>query len=401
MAGQQADSLIQHSTNPPIHESPAATRIVIVAGEASGDLHGAQLVEALRQLAPQLIVEGMGGVQMRTAGVRLLADARETAVVGLLELWEKRRTLRVALQRLRAHLASVRPALLILIDFPDFNLLLARTAHRLGVPVCYFISPQVWAWRRGRIRTIRRLVRKMLVLFPFEEALYRRAGVDVTFVGHPLLDALAEVPPREVCRAALGIPETSQVLGLLPGSREAEARRHLPLLLQAASRLIVSRPDLQVLVGLAPTLDARAAATAVAASGTKTRVIHGRTHEVIRAADLLVAVSGTVTLEAAILGTPMIITYRLATISYALARLLVHVRFIGLPNLVANEGIMPELIQFDATPERLAAVTDEILGSPERQARMRAALGKVRTRLGTRGAAERAAQEVLGLLPAS
>lgn len=387
--------------NPPTHESPPPARILIVAGEASGDLHGARLVEALRQLAPQLIVEGMGGVQMRMAGVRLLADARETAVVGLLELWEKRRTLRVALQRLRAHLLSVRPALLILIDFPDFNLLLARTARRVGVPVCYFISPQVWAWRRGRIRTIRRLVRKMLVLFPFEEALYRQAGVDVTFVGHPLLDALAEVPPREACRAALGIPETSQVLGLLPGSREAEARRHLPLLLQATSRLIVSRPNLQALVGLAPTLDARVAAAAVAASGTETRVIRGRTHEMIRAADLLVAVSGTVTLEAAILGTPMIITYRLATISYALARLLVHVRFIGLPNLVASEGIVPELIQFDATPERLAAAADEILGSPERQTRMRAALGEVRARLGTRGAAERAAREVLGLLPAS
>lgn len=372
-----------------------------MAGEASGDLHGARLVEALRRLAPHLTVEGMGGVQMRTAGVRLLADAADTAVVGLIELWEKRRALRAALQRLRVHLASVRPALLILIDFPDFNLLLARTAHRVGVPVCYFISPQVWAWRRGRICTIRHLVRKVLVLFPFEEALYRQAGVDVTFVGHPLLDVLAEVPSREACRATLGIPETSQVLGLLPGSREAEVRRHLPLLLRAASRLTIARPNLQVLVGLAPTLDARVAGAAVAASGTKTTVIHGRTHEMIRAADLLLAVSGTVTLEAAILGTPMIITYRLATISYALARLLVHVRFIGLPNLVANEGIVPELIQFDATPERLAATAEQILGSPERQARMRAALGEVRARLGTGGAAERAAREVLALLPAS
>lgn len=378
-----------------------ATRIVVVAGEASGDLHGGRLVQALRRLAPHLTVEGMGGPQMRAAGVTLLADAGGTAVVGLVELWEKRRTLSGALQLLREHLRAVRPALLICIDFPDFNLLLARRAHRLGIPVCYFISPQVWAWRRGRIRTIRRLVRKMLVLFPFEEAMYRRAGVDATFVGHPLLDALASVPPREACRASLGVQESSPVLGLLPGSREAEVRRHLPLLLEAAARLARTRPDLRVLVGLAPTLDVGAARAAVAGSPARATVAHGRTYEVMRAADLLLAVSGTVTLEAAILGTPMVITYRVGPLSWVVGRLLVRVPFIGLPNLVAGEGIVPELIQFQATPERLAATASEILGSRERQGRMRAALADVRARLGTPGAAERAAREILALLPAA
>jgi lipid-A-disaccharide synthase len=377
------------------------TRILIVAGEASGDLHGARLVEALRHLKPHLTVEGMGGAQMRKAGVNLLADAGGTAVVGLTELWEKRRALRNALQRLRGYLRTVRPALLICIDFPDFNLLLARTAHRLRIPVCYFISPQVWAWRRGRIRTIRRVVKKMLVLFPFEERLYRKAGVDVTFVGHPLLDALAEVPPREACRAALGIPEHARVLGLLPGSRQAEVRRHLPILLQAASLVAVPRPDLRLLLGLAPTLDRGAVEAIVATSGLQVAVLPDRTYEVMRAADLLLAVSGTVTLEAAILGTPMIITYRVAALSWLLARLLVRVRFIGLPNLVANDGIVPELIQSDATPARLAAVAEQLLESPERQARMRAGLAQVRARLGMPGAAERAAREVLALLPAS
>lgn len=386
---------------PPIHGSPVEPRVLIVAGEASGDLHGARLVTALRRLAPRLSVEGMGGAQMRDAGVHLLADAGDTAVVGLTELWEKRRTLRDALRRLRDHLTAVRPALLICIDFPDFNLLLARTAHRLGIPVCYFISPQVWAWRRGRIRTIRRLVQKMLVLFPFEETVYRKAGVNVTFVGHPLLDALADVPPREACRAALGVAGPSPVLGLLPGSRQAEIRRHLPLLLGAASRLAESRPDLRLLLGLAPSLDGAAVEATVAAWGIRATVVQGRTHEVIRAADLLLAVSGTVTLEAAILGTPMIITYRLGTLSWVLARLLVRVRFIGLPNLVADEGIVPELIQFEATPGRLAASAAAILDSPERQARMRAALAEIRARLGTPGAAERAAREVLALLRAS
>jgi lipid-A-disaccharide synthase len=291
--------------------------------------------------------------------------------------------------------------LLVCIDFPDFNLLLARAAHRLGIPVCYFVSPQVWAWRRGRIRTIRRVVKKILVLFPFEETLYRSAGVDVTFVGHPLLDVLADVPPRVSCRAALGIPEHAQVLGLLPGSRQAEVRRHLPLLLQAASLVAASRPDLRLLLGLAPTLDRQGVEAAVAASGLQITVLPGRTYEVMRAADLLLAVSGTVTLEAAILGTPMIITYRVGSLTWFLARLLVRVRYAGLPNLVMNDAIVPELIQPDATPARLAAVAEEILGSPARQTQMRAALAEVRARLGTRGAAERAAREVLALLPAA
>lgn len=374
---------------------------MMVAGEASGDLHGGRLVEALRRLAPHLVVEGMGGLRMREAGVHLLADARETAVVGLTELWEKRRTLSGALTRLREHLRRVRPALLICIDFPDFNLLLARTAHRYGIPVCYFISPQVWAWRRGRIRTIRRLVRKMLVLFPFEEALYRQAGVDVTFVGHPLLDVLTAAPSREACRAALGVPDASPVLGLLPGSRTAEVRRHLPLLLAAASRLIAANPGLHLLLGLAPTQDRRAIEPTVAASPVQVQVVHGRTHEVIRAADLLLAVSGTVTLEAAILGTPMIITYRMGLFSAIVAGLLVRVRHIGLPNLVAGQEIVPELLQLQATPERLAAAASEILSSPERRARMRIALAEVRGRLGMPGATERAAREVLALLPAA
>jgi len=401
MVGQETEPLIHRLANPPVHGVPVVARVMVVAGEASGDLHGGRLLEALRRLAPQLVVEGMGGPRMREAGVHLLADAGETAVVGLTELWEKRRILSGALTRLRNHLRRARPALLICIDFPDFNLLLARTAHRLGIPVCYYISPQVWAWRRGRIRTIRRLVRKMLVLFPFEETLYRQAGVDVTFVGHPLLDALAAAPSREVCRAALGVPDASPVLGLLPGSRVAEVRRHLPLLLGAASRLIAGHPGLHLLLGLAPTQDRLAIEATVAASPVQVQVVHGRTHEVIRAADLLLAVSGTVTLEAAILGTPMVITYRMGLLSSIVGGLLVRVRHIGLPNLVAGEGIVPELVQFQATPERLAATASAILDSPERQARMRIALAEVRGRLGMPGATERAAREILALLPSA
>jgi lipid-A-disaccharide synthase len=370
-----------------------------VAGEASGDLHGAGLVAALRRHAPQLAFSGMGGVRMRAAGVRLLADAGETAVVGVSELWEKRRALRTALRALRAHLAEARPDLLICIDFPDFNFLLARTARRLGIPVCYFISPQVWAWRRGRVRTIRRLVRKMLVLFPFEESLYRAAGVDVSFVGHPLLDTLAAVPSRERCRERLGIADGVKVLGLLPGSRAAELRRHLPLLLDAAGKVRAVEPGVVVLMGLSDTAERAAAEAAAAQAGVPTQVIQSRTHEVIRAADFLLAVSGTVTLEAAILETPMLITYRVGTLSSWLARCLIRVAFVGLPNLVADAAIVPEFLQHDATPEKLAATALDVLRSPARQDGMRAALADVRKRLGQPGAFERAAREVLTLLP--
>ena len=373
--------------------------ITIVAGEASGDLHGARLVETLHRREPCLSFTGMGGTGMRAAGVRLLADAGETAVVGIAELWEKRRALRAALLTLRAHLAAARPALLICVDFPDFNLLLARTAHRLGIPVCYFISPQIWAWRSGRIRTIRRLVRKMLVLFPFEEALYRGAGVDVAFVGHPLLDTLADVPGRDACRARLAIAETAQVVALLPGSRTAEVRRHLPILLGAAAKIREAESDVTILLGLSETMDREAVVAAAARAGVPVRVIHARTPEVMRAADFLLAVSGTVTLEAAILGTPMLITYRVSVVSSWLLRMLVRVRFAGLPNLIAGTAIVPELLQGDATPDRLAAAALEVMRSAPRQVAMREALAEVRRRLGNPGAVERAAHEVLMLLP--
>ena len=372
--------------------------MMVVAGEASGDLHGAGLVESLRRLEPRLSVSGMGGLRMRAAGVHLLADAAETAVVGLAELWEKRGALRTALRTLRARLEKDRPALVVCIDFPDFNLLLARTAHRLGIPVCYFISPQVWAWRRGRVRTIRRVVRKMLVLFPFEESLYRTAGVDVAFVGHPLLDTLAAVPPRECCRQRLGMADGAIVLGLLPGSRAAEIRRHLPLLLDAAKQVRAAEPGVTVLLGLADSADRLAVEAVLGGGGVSVEVIQGRTAEVMRAADFLLAVSGTVTLEAAILGTPMLITYRVAPLTYWIGRLLVRVPYFGLPNLVAEKAIVPEFLQNDATPGRLATTALDILRSPDRQVRMRADLADVRRRLGAPGAVGRAAREIMTLL---
>jgi lipid-A-disaccharide synthase len=376
----------------------AARSILLVAGEASGDLHAGRLAAALRARDAGLDIAGMGGPHMRAAGVRVLVDASQTAVVGLTELWDRRQALRSALRRLRDHLTAERPSLLVCVDFPDFNLLLARTAHRLGIPVCYFISPQVWAWRRGRVRTIRRLVRQMLVFFPFEERLYREAGIPVRFVGHPLLDVLADAPDRQAARQALGIPADTPTVVLLPGSRLTEIDRHLPLLLAAGRRMRVVCPGLRLVVALAPHLDPAAATKAAADAGAD--VVHGRTTAAMRAADVLLAVSGTVTLEAAILGTPMVITYRLGLLSWLVGRLLVRVRFIGLPNLVAGRAVVPELIQFEATPERLARAGLDLLLSPDRAARTRTELAAVGRALGQPGAAERAAAEILALLPA-
>lgn len=399
MVSLRAEPPVSPPPGPPSHGASPGS-ILLVAGEASGDLHGARLAAALGRLAPELRLLGMGGAAMRAAGVELLADATQTAVVGLTELWEKRQVLRGALQTLREALVRHRPALLVCIDFPDFNLLLAKTANRLGVPVCYFISPQVWAWRRGRIRTIRRRVRKMLVLFPFEERLYREAGVDAVFVGHPLLDHLAAVPPRAACRAALGLRSEEQVVTLLPGSRQAELRRHLPMLLEAGAAIRAAHPEVRLLLAPAPTLDRGEVERTVAAQGGPVTVVHADTHRAIRAAELVLAVSGTVTLETAILGTPLVITYRLGFLSWLLARLLIKVKWAGLPNLVAEREVAPELLQFQATPARLAETALAILDSPERQAAMRADLAEVRERLGRPGAAERAAREVLALLAA-
>jgi lipid-A-disaccharide synthase len=236
----------------------------------------------------------------------------------------------------------------------------------------------------------------MLVLFPFEETLYREAGVPVRFVGHPLLDITADAPDRAAARAMLGIPAGACVVGLLPGSRIAEIERHLPLLLAAGTQVRATRPEATLLLGLAPHLDAAFPTKAAADAGA--RLVHGQTHALIRASDLVLEVSGTVTLETAILGTPLVITYRAGSLTWLLARLLVRVRFVGLPNLVAGRPIVPELLQSSATPERLAAEALAILGSPERAARMRDDLAEVRRRLGDPGAVERAAHEVLDLL---
>ena len=373
-------------------------RILIVAGEASGDLHAASVVQELLRRAPHLTVEGIGGDRMREAGVRLHAHSNDLAVVGLAEVAVRLPALLRAYRSMTRLLRDTPPDLLMLVDFPDFNLLLARRAYRQQIPVLYFISPQVWAWRTGRVRSIARLVRRLLVIFPFEEAFYREWGVQALYVGHPLLDRLSPPPTMDDARRHLGLERAASVVGLLPGSRIGEITRHLPLLLRATRRLEGSQPDLRVIIAAADGIPLDLISSYLKQEVSSARVVQGRTHEVMAASDLILVASGTATLEAAIIGTPMVIVYRVAFLSWLVGRFLIRVPFMGLPNLVAEKSIVPELVQFMATPERIADEARRLLESPERRRRMQQQLLEVRDQLGPPGAAARTADAILEML---
>ncbi|MBI3455135.1 MAG: lipid-A-disaccharide synthase [Candidatus Rokubacteria bacterium] len=368
--------------------------MLVVAGEASGDLHGATLARALTTLAPGVALAGMGGTRMAAAGVRILHGIDRAAVVGGTEVLGRLPALWRIFRDLVRRLREERPRVLVLIDFPGFNLRLARQAHKLGIPVVYFLAPQVWAWRRGRLRVMARHVTRVLAVFPFEVALYREAGVPVEFVGHPLLDVLPAFD-REVAREGLA-SERERLIGLLPGSRAEEVRRHLPVLLGAAARIRRRVPQARFALPVAPTVSLAAVAGPVDASHLGIQVLRSEAYRVMAAADLLLAASGTATLEAACYGTPMVVLYRLSPVSYALARLLVRgVSAISLPNIIAGRAAVPELIQGSATPARVARAALTLLEDDAARVAQRVVLREVRARLGERGAGERAARAVL------
>jgi lipid-A-disaccharide synthase len=373
-------------------------KIFIVAGEASGDLHGADLTRALCSLDPEVTLVGMGGERMQEAGVHLLVDAGELAAVGLTEVFSRLAALGRAFRKLRRAIAVQRPDLLLLIDFPDFNFWLARSSRRMEIPVLYYISPQVWAWRRGRVRTLKRLVEKVVVIFPFEEVPYREEGVPVAFVGHPMLDRLRDVPTREEARRQLGCGELELIVGLLPGSREGEITHHLPVLKRAVAQIAQAKPDIRFLLAVANSLPPRLVETLLEGSNSLIRPLYGQTYQVMRAADLLITASGTATLEAGLLGTPMIIVYQVSRLTWWAGKLLVDVPSIGMVNLVAGRRVVPELIQNDFTPERVARIALELLHRPEALGAIRQELNEIRGRLGEEGASLRAAREVLKTL---
>ncbi len=379
-------------------EQMKSKKILLVAGEVSGDLHGSHLVEAIQRIEPEVQFFGVGGEGLKRRGMKLLYPAHSLSVVGLTEVFIKLRSILEALQRLKKSLDQERPDLVILIDFPDFNLRLAKIAHRRGIPILYYISPQVWAWRPKRIKLIARLVKKMVVLFPFEVPLYEAAGVDVEWVGHPLLDIVKPILPKEVAFQQFGLDPKRRTIGLLPGSRMHEVERLLPSLLASAHLLQKEIQDLQFIIPLAPGIPKTILSSQMKNIAVPVKVVEGFTYDVMNLSELLITASGTATLEGAMLGKPMIIIYKVSFPSYWIGRALIRVDHIGLVNLVAEKEIAPELIQKDVNPQRIADEAFRILRDPILSRKMTESMGEVRQKLGEPGAVQRTARIVISLL---
>jgi len=374
-------------------------KIMIMAGEASGDLHGANLARELKKADPHLALYGVGSRHMREAGVELLADASLISVVGLVEVIRHVGVIYGVLSTLKRFLKDERPDLLILIDFPDFNIMLGKAARKLGIPVLYYISPQVWAWRRGRVRTIARLVKAMIVVFPFEVPLYQHAGVDVRFVGHPLTDVVGSALSREQACAAFSLDPARRTVALLPGSRRSEVASLLPDMLEAAKLLSERFPDLQFVLPVAQTLSRECIQAFLDPSGIPVTLTDGRVYDALRASDTAIVASGTATLETGLMAVPMVIVYRVARIThFVLSRLVTDVKHIGLVNIVSGERLVPELVQDDATALNMANAVATMLEDGDYRARIKFGLESMRAKLGSSGASARAAAVVLELL---
>ncbi|HEX6058737.1 MAG TPA: lipid-A-disaccharide synthase [Gemmatimonadaceae bacterium] len=365
--------------------------ILIVAGEASGDLHASAVAASIRALRPEIPLTGIGGDRMREAGVELIEHADRLAVMGFVEVLKHIPQHARLLRRLRRRLAAGTVGLVILVDYPGFNMRVAAAAKRAGVPVLYFITPQVWAWHASRLTKLSRLVTKAAPILPFEEALLREHGIDATFVGHPLLDRVGELPDRDEARRSLGLAPDARVLALFPGSRAQEIERHLDDFVATARELQRRIPGLEVRVSVAPTVTLDPARCPFP-------MVRSASYTVFRAADAALCKSGTTTLEAAVAGCPLVIAYRTNAVTYALARRLVTIPHIGLVNVVAGRGVAREFVQDALQPSAVADALEPLLdpASAERAA-MLAALDDVRRTLGEPGAAGRVARLALDL----
>ena len=370
---------------------------MLSCGEPSGDLYAGALVAALRQREPDLEVFGLGGERFKAAGGELVADFHGLSVTGLTEalavLPRSFRTLRLLTEAARTR----RPDALVVIDYPDFNFRLMRAIKRLGVPVIYYISPQLWAWRAGRMKTMKQFVDRVLPIFPFEEALYRDAGLDVRFVGHPLIDLVAPVQSREQLLRRLNLDPAKPVMALLPGSRPNELERLAPVMAAAAPLIAAQVPDLQFVVARAPNLPDRLF-EGFGIPGVTLRIVEGRTDDVLQAADAVVTASGTATVQTALHGKPMVVLYKLSPLTYRLGKGLARVDMYAMVNLIAGRRVVQELIQDDCTAEAVAAEAVRIATDAGYREQMTVQLADVCRRLGGPGASERAAEAVLDVV---
>jgi lipid-A-disaccharide synthase len=395
--------LFPFSPFPPGRKPP---QILVVAGEASGDDHAARLVAAIRESCPSAAFFGIGGEAMAAQGVRILTPASELAVVGLMEVVGHLPAIWQALRGIGQVLKTTPPDLAILVDFPDFNFWVARLAKYYRVPVLYYISPQVWAWRTYRVRTLARLTDRLVVIFPFEADFYRQRGVTVDYVGHPFRETLPPLTNRRTFLAGLGLDPEALTLALLPGSRAGEIERHLPTMLQAAGLIQESIPETQFILPLASTAPPGLVERIVdesggrgpGAGGPPFKIISGQAYQALGAAHVAVVASGTATVEAALAAVPAVIVYRVSPLTFAVGRRLVRVEHVGMANLLAGERIFPELIQEDFTPARLAHEVLSLIRDPGRMLAVRRGLATVMRRLGGPGASRRAARVAVELL---
>jgi len=367
---------------------------MISCGEPSGDLYAGALATELLRLEPDTTIVGLGGRRLRDAGAALTADFSGLSVTGLLEVARLLPRTYATYRTLVREAKVRRPDVLVAIDFPDFNFVLARAIRKLGVPVVYYISPQLWAWRRGRMKTMQRIADRVLVIFPFEEGIYREAGIPVQWVGHPLLDITPAPAPRVEFLTRLGLDPTRPVVALLPGSRRNEVDAIMLDLVRAAALIRDRLTGVQFIVARAPHLNDSLFAPLDSFAGTMA-IVEGRTDDVLATADIALVASGTATVQAALHECPMVVVYRLSPLTYRLGKPFVQVDTYAMANLVAGRRVVPELIQKDFTPERVADEALRVLTDPAKAAAVRRDLREVHTRLGTRGASLRAAQAVL------
>ena len=369
-------------------------RALIVTGEASGDLHGANLIRAAAKVDPGLSFFGVGGKRMAEAGCDILIPSDELAVMGVVEVLANLRVIARAMKQLRAVLSGeTRPDLVILVDYPGFNLRLARHAKAAGIPVLYYISPKVWAWKKGRVKTIARFVDRLALIFPFEEAYFRGLDLEAVFVGNPLMDEVQDLQERADFLGHYGIETDVPVIGLFPGSRRSEVRYNFDTLVQSARRILREKPSARFLLPVAPSLDRKLFDDLLAEEDLPVTLIEDESiYDLAHACNAVICVSGTVTLQTALAGAPMVVVYRMSPISFALARRLVKVPHVSLVNIVAGEEVVKELLQDEATGENIGAEILRILDDRDYHDHMRRKLALVKEKMGSPGCSTRVAQ---------
>lgn len=373
-------------------------RILIVAGEPSGDLYASILVKDLKRMRPELEFVGIGGGLSKNAGVDIIFDLSKLALVGGIEVLKNIFVVGRAFKTVISKIDSSKIDLAILVDYPGFNLRLARELKKRRIPVIYYISPQVWAWGAGRIKIIKECVDKIVVFFKFEEELYKRHGINVEFVGHPLSDIVKITSAKADVRKRYNLADNKITIALLPGSRSMEVKKLFPIMAHAARTISERLKNVQFIIVRHPSVHSNLYRESIEGSGVDMAISEGDTYNILAASDFAIVASGTATLETAIVGTPFIMIYKVNFLTYLAAKMLMKVPFLGIVNIIAGNEIIPELLQFDATPDRVAEKTIAIISDKERIAGMRGDLKSVAGTLGEPGASERAAKSILSYL---